>query len=209
MNRLVLIIIVLIPLAAGCRQPIGSAYNNRPRLVNFGNTGQNGGVFARSANSSNSFFNRNRNQSTQIQTQTPEEYQQYSELAQQINSLNQQVGSTDSDNQQLYAEIAGLKQKLQVANDYNNQIRQQLADNSVQFQQLQTERQSYEQQLIAAQSRAQANQQFAQAQQAQIPQNPIQTSDRFASNNIAAPTQLIGGATVRANNSLLQKLSAI
>lgn len=200
MIRLVLIFILLIPFS-GCRQPIAGNGTARPSVFNFGRAGQSG-VFGRSANSSNSFFNRNR--TTQIQTNTPEEYQEYSALASQINSLNQQVGSFDSDNQQLFSEIAGLKQKLQVANDYNNQIRQQLADNSVQFQQLQLEKQGLEQQLANAQTQVgslQANNQNSQYTQ--------QSNDRFASNNAGTPSQLIGGATVRANNSLLQKFSAI
>ena len=36
-----------------------------------------------------------------------------------------------------------------------------------------------------------------------------QSNERFASSNSESPTQLLGAATVRANNSLLQKFSAI
>ena len=180
-------------------------------------TSGGGGFFGRSNNqtaSSGGFFSRFRRNPTQIQTNTPEEFQEYSQLAGEIDGLNQQVGAFDSDNQQLYTEIAGLKQKLQVAADYNNQIKQQLADNSTQFQQLQLEKQNAEQQL--AQTLQQQQQQQLGQQQGQQQgyananfNNGSQSRDQFASTSGGAPTQLLGSATVRANNSLLQKVSGI
>lgn len=171
-----------------------------------------GGFFGRSNNqtaSSGGFFSRFRRNPTQIQTNTPEEFQEYSQLAGEIDGLNQQVGAFDSDNQQLYTEIAGLKQKLQVAADYNNQIKQQLADNSTQFQQLQLEKQNAEQQLAQTLQQQQQQQGQQQGYANGNFNNGSQSRDQFASTNGGAPTQLLGSATVRANNSLLQKVSGI
>lgn len=195
MIRLVLIFSLLLPFAAGCRQPAAGTSSARPGAFDFSRFNP-ARIFGRGANGSDAYADRNRQ--FQLDAQDPEEFKEYSALAQQINTLNQQVGSFDSDNQQLYAEIAGLKQKLQVANDYNNQIRQQLADNSYQFQQLQSENQSLQQQLADSRAQGPAGQ-YTQ-----------QSNDRFASSNhLSTPSQLLGTATVRANNSLLQKLSAI
>ena len=202
MLRLVLITFLTVVFASGCRQPVAGTNTNSPGLFDFSGLRQNG-IFAQSGNASSSFFNRGGNRNLQIQTQTPEEYEEYSALAQQINSLNQQVGSFDSDNQQLFAEIAGLKQKLQVANDYNNQIRQQLADNTAQFQQLQSEKRTLEQQLSAAQVGA------ISSSNNLAPGNSPQADNLYASSSGQVPSRLIGSATVRANNSLLQKFSAI
>ncbi len=184
MIRLVICLALTTVCFSGCRQPAAGTAQRPAFFERFGSAG----VFNQSRVAANDSFFGRRN-SRQIQTNTPEEFQEYSQLSQEIQTLNQQIGSFDSDNQQLVTEIASLKQKLQVASDYNNQIRQQLADNATQLQQLQYEKQVVEQQL-------------AQAQQA----GP---RDQFASTTGGAPSQLIGGATVRANNSLLQKLSNI
>ncbi len=190
MMRFVTIIVLAGLCCVGCRQPsAGTA--DKPGVIDFSRIGQNGIFGGTNRTASNSIFG---TRPVQIQTNTPEEYQQYSGLAQEIQTLNQRLGTFDSDNQQLYAEIAGLKQKLQVSNDYNNQIRQQLADNAVQFQQVQTENQNFQQRLAEAASNTQLIQ---------------QSGERFASTNGGNPSQLIGGATVRSNNSLLQKLSSI
>ena len=180
----------------------GSFWGNRSQTAsnNTNNSFWNRG--GQTASNSGSFFDRFRRTPRQIQTNTPQEYQEYSQLAGEIDTLNNQVGSFDSDNQQLHTEIAGLQQKLQVAADYNNQIKQQLSDSSTQFQQIQLEKQNLEQQLAQAQ---QQQQQFSQ-QALQNQQNP---NSQFASTTGGAPTQLLGGATVRANNSLLQKLTSI
>lgn len=222
MFRSLLMIAMLFACFAGCRQPLGGTaqrqslfgrplfgqsrqggfFNQAPQTAS--NTSVFGGSNSNQTASNGSFFGRFRNSrnSRQIQTNTPEEFQEYSQLAGEIDVLNQQVGSFDSDNQQLHTEIAGLKQKLQVAADYNNQIKQQLADSSTQFQQLQLEKQNADQQL------AQALQ-----QQQQVPQqqnSPFQQGQgQFASTTGGAPTQLLGSATVRANNSLLQKVSSV
>ena len=186
MIRCLMCLLLFLVLASGCRQSVTGTAQREPL---FGRLGQNG-AFNQSRIASNSFFNRRGQSPRQIQTNSPEEFQEYSQLSREINSLNQQLGSFDSDNQQLVTEIASLKQKLQVASDYNNQIKQQLADSSAQLQQIQVEKQNMEQRL---------------AQSLQETQN----RNQFASASGGLPTQLIGGATVRANNSLLQNLSRI
>ena len=145
------------------------------------------------ANSGNWFGNPN-----QIQARTPQEYQQYSGLANQVNQLNQRLAGFDSDNQQLHTEVAGLKQKLQLANDLNQQLKQQLADTARQFQQLQTQKVGIEQQLAAA--RGQFN------PTGQSPFNPQNQAVNYGGRQ---PTQFAGTATIRANNSLLNRVRDI
>lgn len=191
MNRWFISLTILALLATGCRQPIAGNAGNQS---NFG-FGQ-GGIFNRprvASNNTSIFGRRDTNNTRQIQANTQQEFQEYSQLSQEIQTLNSRLGGFDSDNQQLVTEIANLKQKLQVASDYNNQIKQQLADNNSQLQQMQLERQQFEQQLAQV---LQSNQE-------------LESREQFASTTGGAPTQLIGGATVRANNSLLQKLSNI
>ena len=130
MNRFYPILLTLALLSTGCRQvtgpqvskqpPFGAAYGNTQTAANT--TSFPFGLFGSSQ------------PDNLIQTDSPEQYQKFSELANQINSLNQRLGTMDSDNQQLQTEIASLQQKLQVANDYNQQLKQQLADNINQFQ---------------------------------------------------------------------------
>ncbi len=183
MIRWVILIAMLIPPAAGCRQPAAGTTAPAP-LFDFSQYSMFGQAPS-TQTASNSYYGGS--QPAAIQANSPEAYREYSQLTQQMESLNQKLSAFNSDNEQLYAEIAGLKQKLQVANDYNSQIRQQLADNSVQFQQLQVEKQNLQRQLAST----------------------VAQTEQFASTTGAAPTQLIGAATVRANNSLLQKLNSI
>ncbi len=133
------------------------------------------------------------------------QHQQFSSLMEEVRSLNGRLGRFDSDNQQLVTELAAMKQKLQVANDYTYQLKQQLADNTSQLQQMQVERTAGDQALANAQfqleqmgqSQGQLQQQLAQqAQEAQFSQASSGGS-RFAN------------ATLRANNSLMQKLPQI
>ena len=149
-----------------------------------------------------------------------QQQQQFANLSGQVQDLNQRVTSYDTDNQLLHTELASLKQKLQLANDYNYQLKQQLAGTANQIQSIQQEKSTTEQQLAATQLQMQQlnqtaaaqRQQFA-AQQQQILQNGSGTSN----NN--APTQLAGfrtgtsnagvGATLQANNSLLQRFNQI
>ena len=69
-----------------------------------------------------------------IPTTTPQQYQQFSQMANQVNALNQRASAFDSDNQLLNTEVAGLKQKLELANQYNQTLKEQLADTSGRIQ---------------------------------------------------------------------------
>ena len=159
-----------------------------------------------------------------IPTNSPQQYQQYSQMANQFNSLNQRASAFDSDNQLLNTEVAGLKQKLELANQYNQTLKEQLADTSGRIQQSELERGK-------AIADAQRFKQLAQQQQQQSPninqgqfaqasaqawqrqgQSPSQRpDDRFASKdsfNGRGESQF-ASATIRANNSLMRRLSEI
>lgn len=213
----------------GCRQPgfqgtqtnrplfgwgsgQGSWFNRTASNQNAASNAQRPSIWGQSPfsrNGQNRFAQNNANR-LQIQTNSPQEYQQYTQLAQELDSLNQQVGSFDSDNQQLHIEVAGLKQKLQVANDYNNQLKQQITDNTTQLQQFQFEKQTIEQQLANAQLALNQSQQQIAAQTDQLRQNEIQGRFEYANTGGGGvPSRQLGGATLRANNSLMQKISQI
>ena len=164
-----------------------------------------------------------------IPTSSPQQYQQLSQMANQVNSLNQRASAFDSDNQLLNTEVAGLKQKLELANQYNQTLKEQLADTSGRIQQSEIERNKaiaqadqFKRQVAAAQQQQgqspNINQgQFAQAS-AQQPQpwqrqgdSQRQQNDRFASQdsfNGQGRTQF-ASATIRANNSLMRQLDDI
>ncbi len=161
-----------------------------------------------------SAFTAQRQQPLQIQTGTPQEYQAYANLSSQMSDLQQRVGAYDTDNQQLHTEVASLKQKLQLADEYNQQLKQQLADTAGQYQQIQREKMSIEQQFAA--NRAQMQQMNAQSQfqngqylqqQQQFQDQQRQQLAQYSGNGV--PTSLAGTATVRANNSLLNRLNEI
>ncbi len=133
----------------------------------------------------------------------PQANQQYAAIAGQMQGLNQRLNAYDSDNQLLNTEVASLKQKLQLANQYTQTLKEQLADTSGRVQQSESQRQSALQQLASAQLQIeQANRNGgAQRQPA---------SSQFANfGGGAPPTRLAGGATLRANNSLMQGFSNI
>ncbi len=176
----------------GCQQP--NAQGARQSLFNWGQPNYNNPAFAGAGQ--NPFANPNAIPNT-IPGGSPQQYQQYASLMEEVRSLNGRLGRFDSDNQQLVTELAAMKQKLQVANDYNYQLKQQLADNTSQMQQLNIERAAGDQQLANVQiqleqmARAQQQAQFSQAS------TGGGGGSRFAN------------ATLRANNSLMQKLPQI
>ena len=176
----------------GCQQP--NAQGASHSLFNWGQPNYNNPAFAGAGQ--NPFANPNAIPNT-IPGGSPQQYQQYASLMEEVRSLNGRLGRFDSDNQQLVTELAAMKQKLQVANDYNYQLKQQLADNTSQMQQLNIERAAGDQQLANVQiqleqmARAQQQAQFSQAS------TGGGGGSRFAN------------ATLRANNSLMQKLPQI
>ena len=144
--------------------------------------------------------------------------QNQNQLASQVSSLNQRVNAFDTDNQLLNTELASLKQKLQLSENYGQTLKQQLADSSSQIQQFDRERQGSAQQLAAAQQQLQqlqqqnqtVQQQLAQAQQSGNANNGSQFA-QVAQVGYAggAATGLPAAASLRANNTLLQRLNQI
>ncbi len=70
----------------------------------------------------------------------------------QVQNLSQRLGAYDADNQLLNTEVAALQQKLQLANQYNQQLKEQLAGTTGQVQQIFNERQLAAQQITNLQS---------------------------------------------------------
>jgi flagellar motor protein MotB len=167
----------------GCRQPVA----NSPRTSLFGSGGNS--LFANNSRQQQSYVG-NQPVGSGVGIQNP---QQYASLANDVQTLNQRLGAYDSDNQLLNTEVASLQQKLQLANQYNQTLKQQLADNSGRIQQTELARQSALQQLAAAQNNPASK-------------TPAQLAG-YGGNS--APTRFGGGATIRANNSLMQQLSNI
>jgi len=162
-----------------------------------------------------------------IPTSSPQQYQQFSQMANQVNALNQRASAFDSDNQLLNTEVAGLKQKLELANQYNQTLKEQLADTSGRIQQSEIERnkalaQAEQFKLRADQYQRQQQPNINQGQFAQVSSQPwqrqgdahrnnSQQNDRFASSdsfNGQGKAQF-ASATIRANNSLMRRLNDI
>ncbi len=103
------------------------------------------------------------------------------QLGQQVESLNMRLSQFNYDNDNLHTQIAALQQRLQNANNYNDQLRQQLADTMGQLQQSQ-----------------------------QVANSPATDSSSWtnASSTGGVPAQN-AGATIRANNGLMQGLQTV
>jgi chemotaxis protein MotB len=95
--------------------------------------------------------------------------------------MSQQLSRFDVDNQGLTGQVASLQQKLDAANNYNYQLKQQLRDSVAQLQHFQQTNGRLEQQLAASTQGSAANGSF----------------------------QLAGNPTIRANNSLMSKLGQV
>lgn len=128
-------------------------------------------------------------------------------LRKSYDELSQRMGTFDSDNQILNTEIAGLQHKLDLINQYNQQLKDQLAGASNQISQIFAERESAQQTIASLRiqlEQSERNLQVAQ-QQLQNSGNPNQ----LVSNAGQSATQLPNQTTIRSNNSLLDKLSAV
>ena len=217
--------------------PFGIGGNQSSSL--FGNRTTGFGGFAAAGSSQNNsgspqpfggLFNQNSNSGSgyQSQAQTAAAYQSQgqtaanpfanNEIAGEIGSLNRRLGAFDADNQLLNTEVASLKQKLELSNQYSQALKQQLADSSQQIQQSQQQREDAARQVAALQSDLQSmNQRQAayQSQQNSSGNNGYQqagfsnsgnsTNGQFASYDGGRP----GSATIRANNSLMRQLNEI
>ena len=217
-------LLVLLAVLTGC-QPVGNNANrspfglNTPRIFGnrqFANNGQN--RFFQSLNSlanrgstgfansgqnvgtgsgfANSPFNLNGGSTPNNQGNNP-----YAGVASEFNQLNNRITAYDADNQLLNTELASLKQKLGLANQYSQTLKQQLADTATRAQQAELAQQNAAQQLV------QANERIEQLNQAVARANSNGAS-RFASSNGSIPSQL-PSAMLNANNSLSRRLGDI
>jgi flagellar motor protein MotB len=155
----------------------------------------------------------------QFEPSTLAQNQQLSQMATEVGNLSQRLSATDSDNQLLNTEVAGLRQKLELANQYNQTLKEQLADTSGRIQQTELEKQRA---LAQAEDIRQRLQQVAannpnsqgfsgQFRQAAASDQPETGFDRFADRDSALGRGQIqfASATIRANNSLMRRLSEI
>jgi flagellar motor protein MotB len=135
-------------------------------------------------------------------------------MAREYDRINQQLGAFDADNQLLNTEVATLKQKLELANQYNQTLKQQLTDTSdrinrsgnqqrINEQQFASMRQENEQlrRRITEQDRLLAQRSPAQDWQGQGGASGPFRNSGFSNNR--------GSATIRANNGLMQKFNSI
>ena len=182
----------------GCRQSAASRYAERPALFDFSNPPSWLGGGQQYANTSQPGA-----QVPDLQISDPTGAQQFADIGLgNAPGPNPRLGISDADNQLLNTELATLQQKLQLSNQYNQTLKEQLAGTSSQIQQAFLDRQNAAQQVASLQQQlAQANQNLQLAQQQG-------QAGRLVGAGGGTPTQL-AGATMRANNSLLQKLSAI
>ncbi len=95
----------------------------------------------------------------EVQYASQQQGEQITQLSKQLTDMSQQLGRFDTDNQGLHGQVASLQQKLEGANNYNYQLKQQLRDATVQLQQFQQS--GPQQQLAGAQTQAQGPYQFA------------------------------------------------
>ena len=171
------LVLLLLAAAAGCQRPMfpGATANNQAPWSNPSQWTQQ--MWGNGSNAG----------------QNPE---QLAQLTKQLADVNAQLTRFDTDNQGLYTQVAALQQKLDTANTYNYQLKQQLRDATVQLQQVQVARDAAEQRLAAA---------------ANSTATPSATGGNLAQAQPSPsnPYQLAGSTTLRANNSLLGKLEAV
>ncbi len=206
---------IFVIMITGCQQPaasglLGANGANRSPLFNLGggsvsNRGIGGSLFGgntnRFANNVNAAGN-----AIGIQTNSPEQYQQFQAMAEQLRIANQRLSAYDSDNQLLNTELAAHKQKLQLANQYSQTLKEQLGDTSNQARVAINERQSAMQQLASMQQRLQQTNQNPQSIAAR---NSRGTPGQLAGYTSGGNPNSLGSATIRANNSLMSSLSRI
>ena len=150
-------------------------------------------------------------------------------LSQEYSRIQQQIGAYDADNQLLNTEVATLKQKLELSNQYNQTLKQQLADTSdrisqtgnqsridqQQFanlqQQIQTMQQriAQQEQLLAQQDRLLADRREDWQGNSGLPNNNFR-NDTFQNTGFRSDgSSSRASATLRANNGLMQRINDI
>ncbi|HMP78126.1 MAG TPA: OmpA family protein [Pirellulaceae bacterium] len=179
--------LILIAVATGCQSSRDGGrtasldFPQPPRLFN----GSGANPFARADGPGASLFD-----PSWRQAQGGTDPQLINSLADQVRDLNQRLGGFNTDNQQLMADLANAKQRLQAANEYSFQLKQQLTDSITQLQMVQNEKRDLEQQLVGL------------SQRSQVPAASV-------GGPVSPPAQPAGGAAIRGNNSLMQKLGRV
>ena len=148
-------------------------------------------------------------------------------IAQEFDRIRGQIGAYDADNQLLNTEVATLKQKLELANQYNQTLKQQLADTSDRVKQSGNQQRIDQQQFASLQQQVQTLQQRIAEQDRMLAQRTQQTQDwqrngsgnrNFQNTGFERESNTFqntgfssnpGSATIRANNGLIQKLNSI
>lgn len=152
-------------------------------------------------------------------------------ISQEYTRIQQQLGAYDADNQLLNTEVATLQQKLELANQYNQTLKQQLADTSDRITQTGNQSRIDQQQFASMQQQVQTLQQRIAQQEQLLTQQERLIADRQADwqGNSALqnsgfrrenqPFQNTGfssdgsskraSATLRANNGLMQRINDI
>lgn len=166
MTRTVLLLLLPLLVAGGCRQP-------------YGTTAQAPGIGGAANVPGGNMYAGNNQFATNAQATA-----QMGQLSQQVQSLNSRLSQFNSDNDNLHTQVAALQQRLQNANNYNDQLRQQLADTMARVQQ------------------------NPPAQQLATSPPPATSPWSNASNSSGVPAQN-AGATIHANNGLMQRLQTV
>ena len=145
-------------------------------------------------------------------------------MAREFDRIRGQIGAYDADNQLLNTEVATLKQKLELANQYNQTLKQQLADTSDRVMQSGNQQKIDQQQFASLQQEVQRLRQSISEKDRLLAQrvpdwqrnggtengafqngNFQSGSGTFQNTGFSSPR----GATIRANNGLMQKLNSI
>jgi flagellar motor protein MotB len=180
----ILVISAIALAASGCQRPMFPGPTAQTAPAQWGTSGNLAPWFQRLPNG-------------QVQYSNQQQGEQLAQLSQKLSEVNQQLARFDADNQGLHAQVAALQQKLDASQSFNLQLKQQLRDATAQMQQIQQAKSVAEQQLAALQNSA---------------AGPPPTASRQNAagwNPPSNPYQLAGSATLRANNSLLDKLAAL
>ena len=147
-------------------------------------------------------------------------------IAREYGRIQQQLGAFDADNQLLNTEVATLKQKLELANQYNQTLKQQLVDTSDRITQTGNQQRIDQQQYASMQQQIQSLQQRIAEQDRQIADTERQLAQRredwqgntFQNGSFEKNPGTFrntsfgnngGSATLRANNGLMEKLNSI
>ena len=208
--------------------PFGGLANNAASSVQdaftpsspFGNFGQSSGTFRLPTNTGLAATGQNLlGQGTGSQIGQPG-------LAREFDRIQGQIGAYDADNQLLNTEVATLTQKLELANQYNQTLKQQLADTSARVTQNGNQQRIDQQQFASLQQQIQSQQQriseqerlLTQARQRETDLQRNAENQTFRNNNFRNDSNTFqnsgfssssGSATIRANNGLMQKLNSI